>query len=127
MPLDHIAFFFNDPATTKIYTLSLHDALPIFPDDQPTVALHEGIAWTFLTIAIPLAVDGPWVTLGWAIQGVVLLAMARRMATPVAAWGGLAALLLASLRVAVLDRYWYPDATPVWNITYLVHLVVVLA
>src|SRR5207248_4884557 len=23
-------FFFNDPATTVIYTLSLHDALPIF-------------------------------------------------------------------------------------------------
>src|SRR3989449_8400720 len=28
-------FFFNDTATTEIYTLSLHDALPIFP---PTVA-----------------------------------------------------------------------------------------
>src|SRR5438132_4487466 len=25
-----ISFFFNDPATTEIYTLSLHDALPIF-------------------------------------------------------------------------------------------------
>src|SRR2546430_9772071 len=25
-------FFFNDPATTEIYTLSLHDALPIYPD-----------------------------------------------------------------------------------------------
>src|SRR5205085_8014476 len=24
-----IFFFFNDPATTEIYTLSLHDALPI--------------------------------------------------------------------------------------------------
>src|SRR5437870_11086603 len=24
-------FFFNDPATTDIYTLSLHDALPISP------------------------------------------------------------------------------------------------
>src|SRR5437868_15311447 len=24
-----ILFFFNDPATTEIYTLSLHDALPI--------------------------------------------------------------------------------------------------
>src|SRR5690554_7769454 len=24
-------FFFNDPATTEIYTLSLHDALPISP------------------------------------------------------------------------------------------------
>src|SRR5437588_8169602 len=25
-----VFFFFNDPATTEIYTLSLHDALPIF-------------------------------------------------------------------------------------------------
>src|SRR5258705_6044215 len=25
-------FFFNDTATTEIYTLSLHDALPIFAD-----------------------------------------------------------------------------------------------
>src|SRR2546428_3563349 len=27
-------FFFNDTATTEIYTLSLHDALPIYPDDR---------------------------------------------------------------------------------------------
>src|SRR5438874_6257636 len=26
------SFFFNDTATTEIYTLSLHDALPIYPD-----------------------------------------------------------------------------------------------
>src|SRR5437763_13206937 len=31
-------FFFIDPATTEIYTLSLHDALPIFPGiGSPTV------------------------------------------------------------------------------------------
>src|SRR2546427_11098408 len=29
MPLIFIFFFFNDTATTEIYTLSLHDALPI--------------------------------------------------------------------------------------------------
>src|SRR5437868_13284995 len=29
-------FFFNDTATTEIYTLSLHDALPIYP--SPTIA-----------------------------------------------------------------------------------------
>src|SRR5687768_18264244 len=29
-PLFPLFFFFNDPATTEIYTLSLHDALPIF-------------------------------------------------------------------------------------------------
>src|SRR5256885_17263543 len=27
-------FFFNDTATTEIYTLSLHDALPIFAADR---------------------------------------------------------------------------------------------
>src|SRR3712207_8413026 len=29
-----VFFFFNDTATTEIYTLSLHDALPIFPTHQ---------------------------------------------------------------------------------------------
>src|SRR5438445_5039461 len=28
----HRHFLFTDPATTEIYTLSLHDALPIYPD-----------------------------------------------------------------------------------------------
>src|SRR2546430_17078694 len=30
-------FFFNDTATTEIYTLSLHDALPIWIDPGPGV------------------------------------------------------------------------------------------
>src|SRR2546426_4270289 len=38
-------FFFNDTATTEIYTLSLHDALPIFtPDciaDFTTIRLEQ--------------------------------------------------------------------------------------
>src|SRR3712207_8927246 len=29
-----VFFFFNDTATTEIYTLSLHDALPIFLEDR---------------------------------------------------------------------------------------------
>src|SRR5256885_8371400 len=32
-------FFFNDTATTEIYTLSLHDALPIYP-----AVAHEPVA-----------------------------------------------------------------------------------
>src|SRR2546430_9000039 len=34
-------FFFNDTATTEIYTLSLHDALPIF-EGGPDDALRQG-------------------------------------------------------------------------------------
>src|SRR6266508_6491710 len=30
-------FFFNDTATTEIYTLSLHDALPICPAGPPAL------------------------------------------------------------------------------------------
>src|SRR3712207_8102384 len=33
-------FFFNDTATTEIYTLSLHDALPIFHPRTPTRRHH---------------------------------------------------------------------------------------
>src|SRR5258707_13931432 len=29
-PFHDLSFFFNDTATTEIYTLSLHDALPIY-------------------------------------------------------------------------------------------------
>src|SRR5690349_24515215 len=37
-------FFFNDTATTEIYTLSLHDALPIYPNDpaRPASAAASG-------------------------------------------------------------------------------------
>src|SRR3712207_8162242 len=34
-----IIFFFNDTATTEIYTLSLHDALPIFADPNKAARL----------------------------------------------------------------------------------------
>src|SRR2546426_11815807 len=41
--LSSLFFFFNDTATTEIYTLSLHDALPIsFPAD----AARAGLGWT---------------------------------------------------------------------------------
>src|SRR2546426_7721936 len=33
-PPTSIFFFFNDTATTEIYTLSLHDALPISTDEE---------------------------------------------------------------------------------------------
>src|SRR5690242_21571220 len=39
------SLFFNAPATTEIYTLSLHDALPIFarPVDVPARSERDGL------------------------------------------------------------------------------------
>src|SRR2546429_1715720 len=42
----HIFFFFNDTATTEIYTLSLHDALPIScPSDGPGAGPTNKAGW----------------------------------------------------------------------------------
>src|SRR2546422_1094043 len=39
----YLFFFFNDTATTEIYTLSLHDALPISADAPPAWMAQAGI------------------------------------------------------------------------------------
>src|SRR3989449_7757013 len=36
-------FFFNDTATTEIYTLSLHDALPIFADELERILREKSV------------------------------------------------------------------------------------
>src|SRR2546422_6424872 len=47
-----LLFFFNDTATTEIYTLSLHDALPIWITSVPGIT-HEASAVEGLEIATP--------------------------------------------------------------------------
>src|SRR5437868_10466476 len=39
-------FFFTDPATTEIYTLSLHDALPISNADNSTASSSFAVTFT---------------------------------------------------------------------------------
>src|SRR5258708_32797302 len=46
-------FFFNDTATTEIYTLSLHDALPICPSES-----RRADAFSVVEIASPEALRG---------------------------------------------------------------------
>src|SRR5438270_3412738 len=43
------SFFFTDPATTELYTLSLHDALPIsrsWPARTPATCPRSAAAWS---------------------------------------------------------------------------------
>src|SRR5438309_11897111 len=42
-----ILFFFNDPATTEIYTLSLHDALPILPQTANVAQIERTLMALF--------------------------------------------------------------------------------
>src|SRR3712207_485821 len=62
-------FFFNDTATTEIYTLSLHDALPISTVlPRCSVAVHHGGAGTVhaavragvVSVTVPFLADQPF-------------------------------------------------------------------
>src|SRR5258707_7262583 len=48
-------FFFNDTATTEIYTLSLHDALPISPGSaRPLETSRVALGWSGATsVTVP--------------------------------------------------------------------------
>src|SRR2546427_8208132 len=54
-------FFFNDTATTEIYTLSLHDALPISP--VPRKRIGTCTARSSATTLPPFAVPSSFVTI----------------------------------------------------------------
>ncbi len=113
-------------ALAIVYRLIAADYARRVPDDAGTAIAYEGLAWTSLTIAFPLALDGRWVTLAWAVEGLVLIWAASRLTTSVAPLGGLLALTLAVARAGWLDVGWERVAHPVWNLTYLVHLLVVV-
>src|SRR5215216_6147996 len=61
-------FFFNDTATTEIYTLSLHDALPIGALDPVTKRCHHGARRC-----------GGWLSGSTASGGVVCVLMRRSL------------------------------------------------
>src|SRR5438034_3402218 len=48
-------FFFNDTPATEIYTLSLHDALPILPANLPRLG-EVNIDWPVLGFALLISV-----------------------------------------------------------------------
>src|SRR5256886_13573317 len=68
-----LLFFFNDTATTEIYTLSLHDALPICERDRPRQSLpgfqvhHRELGVLLLGVGIRLGSD-----LGHAYHGLLV-------------------------------------------------------
>src|SRR3712207_8452208 len=75
-----MCFFFNDTATTEIYTLSLHDALPISTSSAASRASAAERATTTATISPANATRsdgiGEWVGVTWS--GVIGQALMQR-------------------------------------------------
>jgi uncharacterized membrane protein len=96
------------------------------PEDEPTEVAHLGAAATLFAAGVPLLLDGPWVTLAWAVQGAALVVLATRTRSLVALAGGPILLGLAVARAVWLDRAFGPlPAWPLANMAFAVHALVV--
>lgn len=93
---------------------------------------RRGLVWFlavtlgFVSLAIPLQLEREWVTIGWALDGLAMLVLWRRLRHPGLRLFGLALLAAATARLLVnpaLLAYHPPSATPIFNwlmYTYMV-------
>jgi uncharacterized membrane protein len=94
-------------ALAAIY-LGIADALKKRYSGQDTKfihLLHAAIAIAFITIAIPLKLNGQWITIGWLIESAMLLWVSVRMPTDFLRYLAATALALGIVRLLIFDRY----------------------
>jgi uncharacterized membrane protein len=96
------------------------------PQGKRSLVWFLAVALSFVTLAIPLQLDKEWITIGWALQGLAMMALWKRLDHAGLKYFGLALLAVVTVRLvanpAVLG--YYPKSTwPVFNwlmYTYLV-------
>jgi uncharacterized membrane protein len=96
-----------------------------FPDEETTALrlLHVVIAVAFITIAIPLKLDGHWITIGWLVESAVLLWFSVKTETNFIRWMAATALALGIARLLFFD--WYRTETLVFNARFGTYLVAI--
>src|SRR5713226_2710027 len=96
------------PLTLLVLALSAGHVLvarlvpPPKPGESPlTRLLFAGLALTFATLAIPIRVDGKWITLAFAVEGAILVWTGFRSMTGHLRAGGYFLLALAAIRLLI--------------------------
>jgi len=96
-----------------------------FPQEDTKIIdlMHVAIAIAFITIAIPLKLDGHWITMGWLIESAVLLWIGVQMKNAFLRYLATSALVLGLVRLLFLDEY--TIFTPVFNPRFATYLVAI--
>ena len=74
--------------------------------------LYGGMALTFATLAIPIRCDGRWITIAWAVEGVILIWSGLQIKFPLMRWAGFLLFAMVTGRLAVIS---IPADTFLWN------------
>jgi uncharacterized membrane protein len=64
--------------------------------------LYAGLALTFVTLAIPIRLDGRWITIAWAVQGAVLIWSGLRVRFAAVRWAGLVLFAIVAGRLVLI-------------------------
>ncbi len=96
-----------------------------FPDEETTALrlLHVVIAIVFITIAVPLKLDGHWITIGWLVESAVLLWFSVKTETNLIRWLAATALTMGIVRLLFFD--WYSTDTLIFNARFATYLVAI--
>jgi uncharacterized membrane protein len=96
------------PLTLLVLALSAgHVAVARFapppkPGESPlTRLLFAGLALTFVTLAIPIRLDGKWITMAFAVEGAILVWTGFRSLTPLLRLAGYFLIAVGALRVVI--------------------------
>jgi uncharacterized membrane protein len=80
--------------------------LAAFPDEERIEKwLHLAIGIGFLTLAIPIKLDGHWITLGWLVEAGLLLAVGQRAGSNFLKYAALVALVLGVFRLVFVEDF----------------------
>jgi uncharacterized membrane protein len=104
--------------------------------DRNLLYLIAGLVLTFITIAIPVQLDGNWVTLLWAVEAVLLFWIGRIKNVPIYEKLSYVLMFLAFFSIvqdwSTLYHNYYPEhpetkLTPIFNINFLSSLLFITA
>jgi len=78
-------------------------ARSVFPANDPArrraLVWFAAVALCFAAVAIPLQLEKEWITIGWALEGLAVIALWTRLDHPGLKWFGLALLAATSVRL----------------------------
>jgi len=94
--------------------------------DKSLFYLILGLVLTFITIAVPIQLNGQWVTLCWAFQALLLFWLGRSKKVPL--YENLSYVVMFLAFFSLVEDWWnYKDVTPFFNPDFLNSLLFVIA
>jgi uncharacterized membrane protein len=95
-------------ALAAVYIFLSRQAREYYPnkeDAQRLHYLHLALAIGFITIAIPIRLDGHWITIGWLVEAAVLLWLGDRIRSSFLSAFAVGALALGVVRLLAVDNF----------------------